>query len=504
MVRRSRRDVWLCGFCALCLLCVSACGGTATLFRQYEYEEEVYLSLDGSATVYVNSSLPALNALRGTSFDAGPAARVDTTAIRAWFTSPATRVIRVSQSRRNNRRFVHVRLDVADITQLGSATPFAWSKYAFTRDGDQYKYLQTVGAPAGKPAGDAGWNGSELVAFRLHLPSKIRYHNTGRPVGRGNILVWEQLLTDRLKNVPVVYAEKGDGVLDARMDHQSILYTTLWLFATTFLVVAVVFGIVIWWVVRRGSREKNGFALLAIAALSIATAATRAAQPTPVIVELFTSEGCADCPPADALLDTLIATQPVAGARIIGLGQHVDYWDRLGWKDRFSSAAVTARQQQYQTRFNTESIYTPQMVVDGRAEFVGSDAGAARKAIAKTLTAPHGVVTLAADGVHVDVRVTDLPRVPRGDRADIIVMVTESGLTTDVKRGENHGKVLTHAPVVRYLAAIGQIAAESTSGAARGDVALDAGWRRDRLTLIAFVQENRGRNILASASAPFK
>src|SRR6185295_16209008 len=115
--------------------------------------------------------------------------------------------------------------------------------------------------------------------------------------------------------------------------------------------------------------------LLVVVALAIASGNVRTEGPTPVIVELFTSEGCSDCPPADTLLDRLIATQPVAGAEIIGLGQHVDYWDRLGWKDRFSSAALTNRQRQYQARFNTESIYTPQMVVDGRAEFVGSDAG---------------------------------------------------------------------------------------------------------------------------------
>ncbi len=244
--------------CALCVLFLfSACGGTTTLFRQYEYEEEVYLSLDGSATVYVNSSLPALNALRGTSFDATPAARVDTAAVRAYFSTPATRVIRVSQSRRNNRRFVHVRLDVADITKLGGVAPFAWSTYRFTRDGDQFKYLQTVGAAAGKDVGNVGWNGSEIVAFRLHLPSKIRYHNSGREVGRGNILVWEQSLVDRLRGVSVVYDAKGGyGALDARMDAQSILYTTLWLFGTTFLAVAIAFCGVIWWVMRRGSRGK--------------------------------------------------------------------------------------------------------------------------------------------------------------------------------------------------------------------------------------------------------
>jgi hypothetical protein len=247
---------WLCVLCGLCVLLASACSGATSLFRQYEYEEEVYLSLDGSATIYVNSSLAALNALRGTTFDLSPAARVDTAAIRPYYTSPTTRVIRVSQSRRSNRRFVHVRLDVDDIRTLGDVPPFAWSKYRFTRDGDTYKYLQTVGAPVGKDVGSVGWNGNEIVAFRLHLPSKIRYHNTGREVGRGNILVWEQRLTDRLRNVPVVYAEKGDGVLDARMDAQSILYTTLWLFGLTFVAVAVVFGSVIWLVMRKGRQVR--------------------------------------------------------------------------------------------------------------------------------------------------------------------------------------------------------------------------------------------------------
>ena len=237
------RRILLCVLCALCVPLASACSGTSSLFRQYEYEEEVYLSLDGSATVYVNSSLTALNALRGTSFDTRPESRVDTAAVRAYYSSPATRVIRVSQSRRSNRRFVHIRLDVDDVTKLGGVAPFAWSTYQFQRDSDLFKYLQTVGAAAGKDVGNPGWNGSEIAAFRMHLPSKIRYHNTRRDVGRGNILVWEQSLTDRQHGVPIV--------LDARMSAQSILYTTLWLFGLTFLAVAAVFGVIIWLVTRK-------------------------------------------------------------------------------------------------------------------------------------------------------------------------------------------------------------------------------------------------------------
>jgi hypothetical protein len=245
--------------------------------------------------------------------------------------------------------------------------------------------------------------------------------------------------------------------------------------------------------------------------LLVAAAPTYAAPPTPVIVELFTSEGCSDCPPADTLLEKLIATQPVAGAEIIGLGQHVDYWDRLGWKDRFSSAALTSRQQIYQARFGTESIYTPQMVVDGRSEFVGSDASAARKAIERTLAAPHGVMKVTLDddvarpALHLNVTAVGLPRIARGDRADLIVLIAESGLRTEVKRGENHGRTLAHAPVVRYLATIGQVAADGpSSGSATADIPLSPEWQRDHLAVVAFVQEARGRAILASASVPVK
>jgi hypothetical protein len=246
---------------ALCVLFVAAlvassiaCGSTG-LFRQYEYEEDVYLSLDGTATVYVNSSLAALNALRGTSFNTTPAARFDRDAVVKYFSSDVAHVGRVSQSRRNNRRFAHVRLDVGDIRRLGEAAPFAWSVYQFKRDGDLFVYRQTVGRAAGKDVGNVGWNGREMVAFRLHLPSIITYHNTGREPARGNILVWEQSLADRLRGAPLT--ADGGHVLEARMQTQSILYRTLWLFGVTVLVVAATFGVILWWVMRRGSKTEQ-------------------------------------------------------------------------------------------------------------------------------------------------------------------------------------------------------------------------------------------------------
>jgi hypothetical protein len=263
IVREKRRLRALCGLCVLCgTLFDIACGGTR-LFRQYEYEEDVYLSLDGTATVYVNASVPVLNALHGTSFDARPTARVDRDAVRAYYSSPATHVAWVRSSRRNNRRFVHVRLEVDDIRRLSAAAPFSWSAYQFYQDGDRYIFKQAIGTRPGAAAGrgpdegrrDAGaagsWSGRELVAFRLHLPSKIEDNNSGGDVRRGNILVWEQTLADRLRGAPVD--------IEARMQTQSILYTTLWLFAATFVAVAIAFLFVIWWILKRApARVESG------------------------------------------------------------------------------------------------------------------------------------------------------------------------------------------------------------------------------------------------------
>ena len=233
------------GIVLLAALCAS-CGGRG-LFRQYEYEEEIYLSLDGSATVYVNASVAALNALRGASFDASPAGRIDRSAVRQYFTSPVTRVTRQpSLSRRSGRRFVHVRLDVDDIRRLPEAPPFAWSTYRFDAANGLFAFEQTVrAAAAGEVA--TNWRGDEIVAFRLHVPSRIEFHNAGAGnPRRGNILAWEQSLRDRLAGVPLV--------MQTRMESQSILYRTLFLFAATFAAVAVLFVLVIWWILRRGAK----------------------------------------------------------------------------------------------------------------------------------------------------------------------------------------------------------------------------------------------------------
>jgi hypothetical protein len=242
----------ICG--RICLIaCVvithAACSGAGGLFRQYEYEEDVYLSLDGSATVYVNCSIPALDALRGATFDASPAARVDRAAVREFYSSRHTRVARVSATRRSNRRFVHVRVEVDDIRQLHRAAPFAWSSYRFDRAGNEYEYRQEIGASANRDIGRVGWSGRELVAFRLHLPSKITWQNSGGGVRRGNILVWEQALAARRRGEPLL--------LDARMQTESILYRTLWLFAATFAAVAAAFALVIWWMMSRPVRGSH-------------------------------------------------------------------------------------------------------------------------------------------------------------------------------------------------------------------------------------------------------
>jgi len=183
--------------------------------------------------------------LRGVDLPADPKARLDRDRVRALFTMPGAQPPRLTLSRRDGRRFVHVSLDVPDVRQLQRQRMFAWSTYRFDRESDSFVYRQRVGAPARQSSPGTGWTGNELVVFKMHIPSEIPYHNApSRQTERGNILRWEQPLAARLNGEPLD--------VEVRMESSSILYSTLLLFGLTVVAAALTFGIVIWWVVRRG------------------------------------------------------------------------------------------------------------------------------------------------------------------------------------------------------------------------------------------------------------
>lgn len=232
------------------------------------------------------------------------------------------------------------------------------------------------------------------------------------------------------------------------------------------------------------------------------------AQRVPVLLELFTSEGCSSCPPADDLLTRLEQTQPVDGAEVIALSEHVDYWNRLGWTDPYSSSEFSARQNDYARAFDTDGAYTPQMVVDGRAQFVGSDSGRARKAIASASRDSKAAVTVSlaseyarAGSITLDVRAERPPSVSEGDSAEVLLAITESGLRSSVSRGENAGRRLSHTAVVRKLTPLGSVNLQDEAHfVAKPVVQIDKGWRRDNLQAVVFVQERASRRVLGAAS----
>ncbi len=229
----------------------------------------------------------------------------------------------------------------------------------------------------------------------------------------------------------------------------------------------------------------------------------------PVIVELFTSEGCSSCPPADRVLAQLDETQPIAGVEVIALSEHVDYWNYIGWADPFSSAAFSARQEAYARAFGREGIYTPQMVVDGQAEFVGSNLSKAREAIAKAARAPKAGVRInptksssekGANAIRLSVSVSDVPSISQGDVAEALLAITENNLSSQVARGENGGRRLAHSAVVRELRALGGIDAATKSFTGETTVVIGGGWKRDDLRVVVFVQERAHRRVLGAAS----
>jgi hypothetical protein len=228
------------------LLIAAMCSGCQKLglVKEYEYDERVELSLDRSAIVDINASIPALVALRGATLSVDPEARFDRQAFRRLYERPGVTVREVSAFRRHGRRFVHVRVEVSDIKDLARLVPLSWSRYKLERLDQEFRFVQEVGPAAQLQVGDVGWTGNELIAFRVHLPSRINFHNSPLNVERGNILVWEQSLRDRLAGTPLR--------MEARMETESILYRTLWLFGGTFAAAMAALALVIWWVSRKG------------------------------------------------------------------------------------------------------------------------------------------------------------------------------------------------------------------------------------------------------------
>jgi hypothetical protein len=259
-------------------------------------------------------------------------------------------------------------------------------------------------------------------------------------------------------------------------------------------------------------------ALLAISVLSLGSLQLVGAAGTPadrtneesdrgpVLVELFTSEGCSSCPPADVLLERLDRSQPIAGAELIVLSEHVDYWNDSGWKDPYSSNEFSQRQSAYAAQFGLGSIYTPQMVVDGRFELVGSDERRATQVIdnaAKIKKIPvsisFGPTDEKATTLHIETG--PLPRsiTAESESASVFLAIADNSDESHVSWGENAGRTLKHVAVLRSLIRIGAV--DESAGFSR-DVKVDLNSRNPRnLRIAVIVQESGVGRVLGAGLA---
>ena len=218
----------------------------------------------------------------------------------------------------------------------------------------------------------------------------------------------------------------------------------------------------------------------------------------PVLIELFTSKGCSSCPPADTLLAKLDELQPVTGVTVIALEEHVDYWDHQGWRDPFSSAEFTARQKRYAGLLHVESPYTPEMVIDGRSEFVGNDSEHALHELAsaaRTPKMPVHVIVKDKSGDRISLAVNVDATKTSGD---VLLAIAETGLASDVVRGENAGRNLKHSAVVRKLSTIGKLKSGDVFSA-EPLVKLAKQWKPENLRAVVFVEDGASGRVLGAA-----
>jgi len=225
---------------------------------------------------------------------------------------------------------------------------------------------------------------------------------------------------------------------------------------------------------------------------------------TPVLVELFTSEGCSSCPPADRFLQKL-DQQPVPGAEVIVLSEHVDYWNHIGWKDPYSAHSYSDRQSSYAKRFELDSVFTPQMVIDGSRQVVGSDTAAADRALAESIKAPKLPVHLALTSANskvlqAHVETENLEPAFAVREGEVYIAIALNHAESQVSSGENAGHKLAHVAVVQELKRIGVI--RLGEGFSQ-DLQLNAGLA-GKARLIAFVQEHGQGKVLGVAQLPLE
>jgi hypothetical protein len=239
-------------------------------------------------------------------------------------------------------------------------------------------------------------------------------------------------------------------------------------------------------------------------AMSVPPAAAMWTQAPIVVAELFTSEACSSCPPADAVLDPL-TRMPSLGVVILPLAEHVDYWNDLGWHDRFSSAEFSVRQSTYDVDAFQRDPYTPPLVIDGRFQHAGTDLAGIQRAIQQAAQSPKALVEVTvgpgqASRRDLDIHVEVPDAVMLVQPVDAIVAVTEGHLTTDVRGGENRGRTLRHESVVRQMRAVVQLPPDRRTWQTRTRLVLAPDWQPANLRVVCFLQERATRRIVGAGA----
>ena len=240
-------------------------------------------------------------------------------------------------------------------------------------------------------------------------------------------------------------------------------------------------------------------AVIASALPPSAFAQAQSAQRTPVLVELFTSEGCSDCPPADDLLGQLDSRQPIPGVDAIVLSEHVTYWNHDGWRDPFSFDQMTERQQDYQRQFGLSEVYTPQMVVDGAEQFVGNDANKLTTALTRAAATPKLAIQISDAHQAADGSIAFSVHAPADNKASLYAAVAENATVSEVTRGENKGRTLHHVAVVRVLKEFGSGKADGRPLELSGSNLVAAEKTGTPLRLVVFLVNRHSNHVVAVA-----